>query len=115
MRCNSGRGLTLVFVGLLLMTFAACSSGSKSATSNAATATTLTLSKAAYISRANALCRTMNARIAALGDPGSDRLKLAQKTDRAVAITAATLRQLRDLPVPAGQAATLSAIYAKVD
>jgi hypothetical protein len=56
----------------------------------------------------------MNARLKSLPNP-QDPIKQADVTDQGAAITAATLRQLRDLPVPVGEAAAVNGIYAKVD
>ena len=71
--------------------------------------------KRAYITAADAICDTMNQRVAALGAPGDDPTKQAKVTDQTAAIVADTLHKLRALPVPAGQATAVAAIYAKVD
>ena len=71
--------------------------------------------KRAYIAAADAICDTMNKRVAALADPGDDPTKQAKVTDQTAVIVADTLRQLRTLPVPPGEATAVAAIYAKVD
>jgi hypothetical protein len=57
----------------------------------------------------------LNDRVQALGDPGNDPIKLADTEDRASSIVRETLYRLRGLRVPAGEAPTVGAIYAKVD
>ena len=71
--------------------------------------------KRAYITAADAICDTMNQRVAALGAPGDDQALQAKVTDQTAAIVVDTLHKLRALPVPAGQATAVAAIYAKVD
>jgi hypothetical protein len=68
------------------------------------------MTKAAYVARANGLCRVMNARVAALGKTVNARMIAST-----AAIDAATLRQLRALPAPQGKSSALAAIYEKVD
>jgi hypothetical protein len=71
--------------------------------------------KAAYVAQANAICTVMNDKTAALPNPGNDPQQQATVTSETVAITSDALRQLRTLPPPAGDAATLDAIFAKVE
>lgn len=71
--------------------------------------------KAAYISRANAICTVMNHQTGALGDPGNDPQQQATVTSQSAAIASDALRQLRALPAPPGDATALNAIFAKVD
>src|SRR5262245_38101439 len=109
--------VSLVF-GVALM--ASCSSGSKSADSTTTQAPTTSstaapMPKAAYVAAANALCRTMNTRTAALGNPGSDPTKIAEVGGRTAAIMTATLQKLRQLRPPAGDEAVVNAAYAKAD
>ncbi len=73
------------------------------------------VTKASYVKAANAICTTMDADVAALGDPGSDLHKSADVADRTASITADALRKLRALRAPDGDKATVDAIYAKVD
>ncbi len=73
------------------------------------------MAKAAYVAAANALCRTMNARSDALGDPGNDPSRVAEVARATAAIISETLQKLRALPAPAGDAAVVNAIYAKAE
>ena len=57
----------------------------------------------------------MKTRISGLGDPGFDPAKVADVDAKGAAIMVDTLRKLRALPVPPGDSATASAIYAKMD
>ncbi len=89
-------------------------------TTTAAPATTTTavkvaITKAAYITQANAICKVMNAKTDAIPDPGEDLAKLVAGFEQSKQITADTLAQLRALPVPVGQEAALTAIWAKID
>jgi hypothetical protein len=79
------------------------------------TPTSAPAARATYLATANALCRTMKARISALGDPGLDPTRVADVDANGAAIMAETLRKLHALPVPSGDSATASAIYAKMD
>jgi hypothetical protein len=107
----------------LVVVAAACSSGSsKSTAPSTSTPSTATASstaapaaKARYLSKVNALCRTMNSRITALGAPASDPASQAEFNDRAIAITAGMLGQIRAVAKPPADADALTAIYAKVD
>lgn len=75
----------------------------------------ITITKAAYVTQANSICRTMNNKMAALADPGDDLDKLVAMLNQTHQIMTETLTKLRALPVPAGQEAALTAIWAKVD
>jgi hypothetical protein len=57
----------------------------------------------------------MKTRISALGNPGLDPTKVADVDAQGAGIMTETLRQLHALPVPSGDSATASAIYAKMD
>jgi hypothetical protein len=56
----------------------------------------------------------MKARIAALGDPGLNPTKVADVDAKGAEIMTETLSALHALPAPSGDAATASAIYAKM-
>jgi hypothetical protein len=56
----------------------------------------------------------MKTRIAALGDPGFDPIKVADVDANGASIMTETLGALRALPVPSGDSAAASAIYAKI-
>jgi hypothetical protein len=86
-----------------------------SGTSKAATTTVAAVTKSDFISQANALCQTMKDRANAIPDPGSDPNTFADALDEVVGITDETLAKLRALPTPAGDEATLEAIFTKVD
>jgi hypothetical protein len=108
----------LVIAGTVAMFGASCGSVSISlsrGTSSTTTTSAAALTKAEYVARANAVCATANARNDAIGDPGSDVSRQAQAVDAGAAIAADTVRQLRHLPVPAGDGATVATIYADVD
>jgi len=112
--------VSLVFA--IALTASSCRSGSESADSKttpaSTTSTTLAAAqrrKAAYVAAADGLCLTMNTRVDALGDPGSDPTKMAEVGSKAAVIITQTLEQLRALPPPAGDEAVLDAIYAKAD
>jgi hypothetical protein len=115
--------LRFALVVLGVVAVSSCDGGSsKSAASSQATTTTrpttstsVVMTKASYVARANAICKTMNTQIAALGSPPSDPMAQAELNDKAITITTETLRKLRALPVPPGDAAALVAVYAKVD
>jgi hypothetical protein len=57
----------------------------------------------------------MNARSAALGDPGRDPAKIAHVGTETAVIITETLQKLRELPPPAGEEAVVDAIWAKAD
>jgi hypothetical protein len=111
-----------ILPALAAMTFAAaCSSAKSSApprsTTEPATSATTTAAptKASYLAAANAICRTLNDQVNALGTPPDDMNRTADLNDRTEHLTADALRKLRALAVPPGEAANISAIYAKVD
>ena len=82
----------------------------------AARATVPALTKASYIEQANAICTGMNDAVDAMGDPPDDNpATMVQYLDRWVAILNDTLGDLRALPAPTGDEATLRAVYTKVD
>ena len=101
-------------VGVLaLVLLSACSSGSSKST--ATPGTTSAVTKASYIAQANTLCRTMNERVAALGDPGKNPVDIAANIEQVQTIVADALDQLRRLAVPPGEEAKIAAVYAAVD
>jgi hypothetical protein len=97
------RQLTWVLVPVLALT--ACKGATKTAT----------ISRSEYQTRANAICTSMNARGNSLQDPGTDQAKLKQVVDQAIPITSEGLAQLRQLPMPKGDEATIQGFYAKLD
>ncbi len=109
-------------IPLAIVAIAACTSSSKpSAPSSttqpppSSTGSSVPSTKDAYVTAANAICRSMNTRVTALGAPPSDPKQEAEFNDQTGLITADGLRQLRELHPPAGDAATVAAIYTKVD
>ena len=113
------RSLRRTLIPLAMLLAAACGSSAKSSDSTPSTtkpsATTVPKGRAAYLAAGNALCKTMNAKVAALPDPGSSASKEAAVNDQAAKIVADTLAKLRKLPIPPGDEATVRAIYTKVD
>ena len=103
------RRLTWMLVPLLAL--AACKGG----TTASGTSPSATISRADYQARANAICSGMNARGNSLQDPGTDQAKLKQVVDQAIPITADGVAQLRKLPEPKGDEATIQGFYAKLD
>jgi hypothetical protein len=104
----------LLVLACLAGALTGCGGGSNtSATSSSPTAAPLT--KAEYLARANAICRTMHSRIDRIGNPGNNQFKMASATDQTAEITAAALDQLRALPAPSGDAAVLKDIYGRID
>lgn len=73
-----------------------------------------TISKAAFLAQANAICTTMNTQQSALPDPTTSAQAL-DELHQAAAITQDAVARLRALPEPAGDAPTLQAAFAKVD
>lgn len=73
------------------------------------------LSRADYLSRANAICTGMNAKGSALPDPGQDAAKLTSVVDQTISITKDGLAQLRAIPAPSDGAAAIRTYYGKVD
>ena len=101
------RRLTSVVMALLAL--AACTNKKPSAT---------TISRSEYQSRANAICASMNAKGNSLQDPGTDQAKLKQVVDQAISIVALSadgLAQLRQLPQPPADKATIEGFFAKLD
>ena len=94
-----------------LLALAACKGG----TTASGTSPSATISRADYQARANAICSGMNARGNSLQDPGTDQAKLKQVVDQAIPITSDGLAQLRRLPMPKGDEATIQGFYAKLD
>lgn len=116
------RRVALVWVVIAsALALAACgssSSGTSPTTVPTATTTTLPITKAAYIEQGNAICKVMNDQTAQLkasypNGPSSNSereqflLATAKNVDDA-------LIQLRALPRPAGDDATLTALYEQV-
>ena len=97
------RRLTWVLVPVLAL--GACSSKAKTAT----------ISRSDYQAKANAICSSMNAKGNSLQDPGTDQAKLKQVVDQAIPITSDGVAQLRKLPEPKGDEATIEGFYAKLD
>ena len=96
------RQLTWVLVPVLAL--AACK-GAKTAAP----------SRSEYQAKANAICSSMNTKGNSLQDPGTDQAKLKQVVDQAIPITSDGLAQLRQLPQPKGDEATIQGFYAKLD
>jgi hypothetical protein len=57
----------------------------------------------------------MNAKGNSLQDPGTDPAKLKQVVDQAIPITSDGLAQLRQLPEPPADKATIEGFFAKLD
>src|SRR2546423_13966604 len=105
------RQLTCVSVALLAL--AACTS--RTTASRTSPSPSAAISRSEYQSRANAICASMNAKGNALQDPGTDQAKLKQVVDQAIPITSDGLAQLRQLPQPSGDEATIQGFFAKLD
>jgi hypothetical protein len=103
------RRLTWVLVALLAL--AACKGG----TTASGPSPSASVSRSEYQSKANAICSTMNAKGNSLQDPGTDQAKLKQVVDQAIPITSDGLAELRQLPMPKGDEATIEGFYAKLD
>jgi hypothetical protein len=106
-------------ISLAIVLVASCGGGSSKADAPATTAapttsTSIPKARAAYITRANALCQTMNARVAKLTKGASSKSEAAL-SDQAAKILSETLQKLRKLPQPPGDEAALRAIYTKID
>ena len=86
-------------------------------TTTAPTTTTTkpAITKAAFVTQANAICKVMNDKSNALADPGEDIAKMTVGFEQQKQIMIDALAQLRALPNPAGQEAAIEAIWAKVD
>lgn len=104
------RRLTSVVVALLAL--AACTS---SPTASRTSPSPSTVTRSEYQSRANAICASMNAKGNSLQDPGTDQNKLKQVVDQAIPITSDGLAQLRQLPQPPADRATIEGFFAKLD
>jgi hypothetical protein len=103
------RRLTWVLVPMLAL--AACKGGTTASPPSASA----TVSRSDYQAKANAICSSMNTKGNSLQDPGTDQAKLKQVVDQAIPITSDGLAQLRQLPEPKGDEATIQAFYAKLD
>lgn len=90
-------------LALVLGLLSSCSSGSGTTT------------RAGYVKRANAICADMNRKASALAKPGDSAPQLIDFLTKGQAITAGALVKLRALAMPAGDEATLRAIYAGID
>ena len=113
------RSLRLMLIAPAIVLAAACGSSAKSSGSSPTTtlssSTTVPKERAAYLAAGNALCTTMNAKVAKLANPGSSAAKEAAVTDQAAKIFADTFNKVRKLPTPPGDEATVRALYAKID
>src|SRR5467141_5244221 len=103
----------LRWVSVALLALAACTG--RTAASRTSPSPSATISRSEYQSRANAICAGMNAKGNSLQDPGNDQAKLKQVVDQAIPITSDGLAQLRQLPEPLGDEATIQGFYAKLD
>ena len=103
----------LTWVSVALLALAACTS--RPVASRTSPSPSATISRSEYRSRANAICASMNAKGNSLQDPGTDQAKLKQVVDQAIPITSDGLAQLRQLPEPLGDEATIQGFYAKLD
>jgi hypothetical protein len=98
------------------MVLTSCAGGGGSSTATTATtSTTRPITKADFIAQANGLCQTMNDNVKAIPNPGSDPIKTADGLEQVNQFVSETLAKLRALASPAGDEATLQAIFAKVD
>ena len=69
-----------------------------------------------YARQANAICQTMNEKVAALPAPDINNLSaVADYNDKSEAINSDGMKQLRALPPPPGDEATIDNIYTKVE
>jgi hypothetical protein len=110
--------ITLVSLAIVLAASCGSSSSPKAdgpTTTAPGSSTSVPKARVAYLAAGNALCRTMNARVAELANPGASAKNEAAVTDQAAKIIADTLDKLRRLPMPRGDEAALRAIYAKID
>ena len=96
-----------------LLALAACTS--RPVASRTSPSPSAPISRSEYRSRANAICAGMNAKGNSLQDPGTDQAKLKQVVDQAIPITSDGLAQLRQLPEPPADRATIEDFYAKLD
>ncbi|HYR63246.1 MAG TPA: hypothetical protein VET24_11535 [Actinomycetota bacterium] len=105
----------LTWVLMAVLALAACKSGTTASGPSPSTSpSATTISKADFITRANAICTTMNTKGNALPNP-QDQANLKAAIDQAIPITSDGLAQLRALPMPTGDETTLQAYYTKVD
>jgi hypothetical protein len=95
---------------LLAISLTACGGGSSSSSS---TTTPFVVTKADYIARANTVCLGMNARVASVSD--GDPFASADGVEQVKQIVSTTREELRTIPIPPGDEATLQDIYSKVD
>jgi hypothetical protein len=114
------RTLRIALISLAIVLAASCGGSSSPkatdpATTAPATSTSAPKARAAYLAAGNALCKTMNARVARLANQGASAKNEAAVTDQATKILAETLAKLRKLPMPRGDETKLRAIYAKID
>lgn len=71
--------------------------------------------KAAFISKGNAVCGSMNNQLDSLTSPGTDPTSEADYLTQSSAISASALKQLRALTVPPGDEAKLAALFQQID
>src|SRR5437763_15429130 len=103
----------LTWVSVALLALAGCTS--RTTASRTSPSPSATISRSEYRSRANAICASMNAKGNSLQDPGTDQAKLKQVVDQAIPITSDGLAQLRQLPEPPADRATIADFYAKLN
>jgi hypothetical protein len=73
------------------------------------------IAKAAYLVRANNICKTMVQEVEAIGPMPKDPIAIADAVDRSAEIQEVALQRLRALPTPPRDGARLRAMYAKVE
>src|SRR2546421_8799911 len=73
------------------------------------------ITRAEFVARANEICKAGNARQSAIPSPDNTVAQQLAYLDQVIAATAETLRQIRALPQPPGDRATLQQMYAKGD
>jgi len=115
------RTLTAALLAALLLASVACASSSASTGSSAVVTPTTTgvTTKADYLVAGNAICKRMTDEQSAIARsyPGGKPTTPFQLTDalnKSADLVTSTLTQLRALPQPTGDAATLSALYTDV-
>lgn len=91
------------------------SPGASSGSSPGGTPPPGAITRAEFVARANAICQAGNARQSALPSPGATVAQQLAYLDQIIAATADTLRQIRALPQPPTDRATLQEVYAKAD
>ena len=72
------------------------------------------ITKAAFIAQGNAICTQANVQQSAIPDPGTNRVKAAAAMRQVVGIIQNAVAQLKALPQPPADAATLQGLYAQV-